>query len=74
LGVAFILGATALALRLAGARVPAIRWWATLTLVASVPFIRLVPAWVALAVVATVTVVVAVAEPDAGRVEAPTEP
>ncbi|HEY7467978.1 MAG TPA: low temperature requirement protein A [Acidimicrobiia bacterium] len=73
-GVALILGATALTLRLAGARVPAIRWWATLTLVASVPFIRLVPAWVALAVVATVTVVVAVAEPDAGRVEAPTEP
>jgi hypothetical protein len=50
-GVCVIVGGTALALTLAGVRVPAVRWWMMIGLLASFPALGLIPAWVALALV-----------------------
>jgi hypothetical protein len=57
-----IVGATALALTLAGARVPAVRWWMMIGLLASIPALGLIPAWVALALVSLLVAVLALVE------------
>ena len=61
-GVVLIVGATALALTLAGARVPAVRWWMMIGLLASIPALGLIPAWVALALVSLLVAVLALVE------------
>jgi low temperature requirement protein LtrA len=66
LGAGLILGGTALALTLSGARVPAVRWWAVTLLVAVVPVLGEVPAWVALSLVSLLVTAVAIVEPAPG--------
>lgn len=61
-GVGLIVGGTALALALAGDRVPRVRWLAIILLLVSIPVLGLVPAWVALALVSLLVAVLAVAE------------
>jgi len=61
-GVCLIVGGTALALTLAGVRVPAVRWWMMIGLLASIPALGLVPAWVALALVSLLVAALALVE------------
>jgi low temperature requirement protein LtrA len=62
LGVCLIVGGTALALTLAGVRVPAVRWLMMIGLLASIPALGLIPAWVALALVTLLVAVLALVE------------
>ncbi|HEX5695297.1 MAG TPA: low temperature requirement protein A, partial [Acidimicrobiia bacterium] len=62
LGVGLIVRGTALALVLAGARVPAVRWWVMIGLVAAIPVLGPIPAWVALSLVSFLVVVLALVE------------
>jgi low temperature requirement protein LtrA len=62
LGVALILGGTALALTLARVRVPLARWWAIVVLLAAIPLIRALPAWVAMSLVSVLVAGLAVVE------------
>jgi low temperature requirement protein LtrA len=62
LGVGLIVGGTALALVLAGARVPAVRWWVMIGLVAAIPALGPIPAWVALSLVSLLVAVLALVE------------
>jgi low temperature requirement protein LtrA len=61
-GVSLILGGTALALTMAGARVPAVRWWVIIGLLGSIPALGQIPAWVALALVSLLVAVLALVE------------
>ena len=61
-GVSLIVGGTALALAMAGVRVPAVRWWVIIGLLASIPALGLIPAWVALALVSLLVAVLALVE------------
>ena len=61
-GVSLIVGGTALALTMAGVRVPVVRWWMILGLLASIPALGLIPAWVALALVSLLVAVLALVE------------
>jgi low temperature requirement protein LtrA len=61
-GVGLIVGGTALALTLAGVRVPAVRWWVIIALVAAIPALGLIPAWVALSLVSLLVAVLAIVE------------
>jgi low temperature requirement protein LtrA len=61
-GVGLIVGGTALALTLAGARVPAVRWWVVVALLAAIPALSLIPAWVALSLVSLLVAVLALVE------------
>jgi low temperature requirement protein LtrA len=73
LGVALILGGTALALILARVRVPLARWWAIVLLLVAIPFLRGMPAWVAMSLVSVLVAGLAVVEDssqhDAGTPE-----
>jgi low temperature requirement protein LtrA len=62
LGVALILGGTALALTLARVQVPLARWWAIVLLLVAIPFLRAVPAWVAMSLVSVLVAGLAVVE------------
>ena len=62
LGVALILGGTALALTLARVRVPLARWWAIVVLLAAIPLFRALPAWVAMSLVSVLVAGLAVVE------------
>jgi low temperature requirement protein LtrA len=62
LGVALILGGTALALTLARVHVPLARWWAIVLLLVAIPFLRAVPAWVAMSLVSVLVAGLAVVE------------
>ncbi len=62
LGVALILGGTALALTLARVRVPPARWWAIVLLIVAIPLFRVMPAWVAMSLVSVVVAGLAVVE------------
>ncbi len=62
LGVALILGGTALALTLARVRVPPARWLAIVLLLVAIPLFRVVPAWGALGLVSIVVAGLAVVE------------
>jgi low temperature requirement protein LtrA len=61
-GVALILGSTALALTLARVRVPSLRWWAIVLLVAIIPLLRIIPAWIGLSLTSVVVAGLALAE------------
>ena len=61
-GVSLIVGGTALALTLAGVRVPAVRWLMIVVFLASIPALGLIPAWVALALVSLLVAVLALVE------------
>jgi low temperature requirement protein LtrA len=65
-GVGLIVGGTALALTMAGVRVPAVRWWMMIVLLASIPTLGLIPAWVALALVSLLVAVLALVEERRG--------
>lgn len=62
IGVGLILGGTGLALRIAGARVPAARWWAVAGLIPAVSLVGAIPAWIGLTLVSILVAVVAVLE------------
>ena len=61
-GVGLIIGGTALALSLARVHVPAARWWAIVVLLAAIPVLGSVPAWVDLSVVSLLVAGLALAE------------
>jgi low temperature requirement protein LtrA len=62
LGVGLILGGTALALTIARVRVPTVRWWGIVLVMAAIPPLRSVPAWVALTLVSILVAAMAVVE------------
>jgi len=62
LGVALILGGTALALTLARVRVPPVRWWVIVALLVAIAFFRALPAWGAMSLVAGLVAGLAVVE------------
>ena len=62
LGVALILGGTALALTLARVRVPPARLWAIVLLIVAIPLFRVLPAWGAMGLVSIVVAGLAVVE------------
>jgi low temperature requirement protein LtrA len=66
-GVGLIIGGTALALRLARVHVPPARWWAIVVLLAAVPALGAVPAWVALSLVSLLVAGLALAEQASRR-------
>jgi low temperature requirement protein LtrA len=66
-GVGLIIGSTALALRLARVHVPAARWWAIVVLVAAIPVLGVLPAWVALSLVSLLVAGLALAEQASRR-------
>ncbi len=68
-GVGLIVGGTGLALTLARARVPPVRWWMVGILLAAVPVLGAIPAWVALSLVSLLVLALAIVEP-AGSEEA----
>jgi len=67
LGVALILGGTALALTLARVRVPPVRWWAIVALLVAIAFLRALPAWGAMSLVAGLVAGLAVVEKSPQR-------
>jgi low temperature requirement protein LtrA len=62
IGVALILGGAALALVRAHQRVPTVRWLVIATALASIPVLRVVPAWVALTLITVMVVGLALLE------------
>ena len=62
LGIALILGGTALALARARVRVPLARWWAIVVLLVAIPFLRALPAWGSLGLVSVLVAGLAMVE------------
>ena len=62
LGVALILGGTALALTHARVRVPLARWSVILVLLVAIPFLRVLPAWGSLSLVSVLVAGLALVE------------
>ncbi|HEU5113388.1 MAG TPA: low temperature requirement protein A [Acidimicrobiia bacterium] len=66
-GVGLIVGSTALAVKLAGVHVPIVRWWVIVVLLALIPVLGAVSAWVALGLVSLLVAGLALAEEASRR-------